>query len=125
MEDVAGFFRRRTARALQLRLHAIEPRVEDVVVDARERVDAAQVARGGWRGRREERQHADERCDDRRRAASRHVRLVRSCCFSACRSSARLTSRSRSAGYSTPDAAHSFEYMLIVVKPGIVFTSLT
>ncbi len=32
--------------------------------------------------------------------------------------------RSSSAGYGRPLAAHIFEYMLMVVKPGIVFTSL-
>jgi hypothetical protein len=33
--------------------------------------------------------------------------------------------RSRSVPYESPDASHSLGYMLMVVKPGIVFTSLT
>src|SRR5438132_10350025 len=49
--------------------------------------------------------------------------LVRSCCFSAWRSSASAMRRSSSCEYSRPLAAHIFEYMLMVVKPGIVFTS--
>ena len=77
--------------------------------------------RGGGRGERsrthERRaQHPQPPC---------HVMLVRSCCLSWWRSIASAISRSSSTGYSTPEAAHSFEYMLIVVKPGIAFRSFT
>ena len=34
-------------------------------------------------------------------------------------------SRSSSSGYDTPEAAHIFEYMLMVVKPGMVLISFT
>ena len=44
--------------------------------------------------------------------------LVRSCCFSACRSIASAIKRSSSAAYGRPLASHIFEYMPIVVKPG-------
>ena len=43
--------------------------------------------------------------------------------FSAWRSSANAIKRSISLGYSNPVAAHSFGYMLIAVKPGIVLIS--
>ncbi len=45
--------------------------------------------------------------------------------FSACSSSASSISRSISFGYGNPDASHSFGYMLMDVKPGIVFSSFT
>ncbi len=43
--------------------------------------------------------------------------------FSACRSSPSSISRPISSGYSTPEAAHNFGYMLIEVKPGMVLIS--
>jgi len=49
--------------------------------------------------------------------------LVRNCCFSVWRSIASAISRSSSCAYGRPLASHIFEYMLIVVKPGMVFTS--
>ena len=54
--------------------------------------------------------------------ATSHM-LVRSSCFSACRSIASAIKRSTSCAYGRPLASHIFEYMLIVVKPGMVFTS--
>ena len=49
--------------------------------------------------------------------------LVRSCCFSAWRSIASAIRRSINCAYGRPLASHIFAYMLIVVNPGMVFTS--
>ncbi len=152
-QHVARFRRRRTARAPQFCVDLIEPRVEDEIVGARHGLFAADERQsigrrsgaatpggrtgttlGGF-GPIETMTGHEDRCRDGYHAgrgqqprASRgadHVTLVRNCCFSVCRSSASAINRSSSAPYSTPEAAQSLEYMLIVVNPGMVFTSLT
>ena len=95
-EHVARFGRRRSARATQLRVDLVEARFEDEVVGAGEAVDAADLARG-----RAPTRGGCHSCTTRQAAAPGgvpHVTLVRSCCFSAWRSSASAISRSRSAG---------------------------
>ena len=59
------------------------------------------------------------------RRSGDHVTLVLSCCFSAWRSSGELDQAIEQGGVGQPLAAHSFEYMLMVVKPGMVLISLT
>ena len=95
------------ARALQLGVDLVEAGVEDVVVDADERVDAASAAvadadRGAsapstqrWHAASTEHQRRARSTEHRGTA---HVTLVRSCCFSACRSRASAISRSSRAG---------------------------
>ncbi len=59
------------------------------------------------------------------RARDGHTTLVRSRCLSAWRARASRMRRSSSAGYSRPLATQSFANMLMVVNPGMVFTSFT
>src|SRR5438309_1799013 len=59
---------------------------------------------------------------DRRTSFSARNSLT-SAFFLLCREIARSTSRDKSSGYGIPEASHSFGYMLIEVKPGIVFNS--
>ncbi len=92
-ENLAGFGRCRSARATELRLDLVEACFEDEVVGAGEGLDTPDVARGrGHRGG----------CHAENQAAAPggvpHVTLVRSCCFSECRSSASAIRRSRSSG---------------------------
>ena len=134
-EHVAGLRRRHGAGPRQVGFDLVEPRVEDGVVEAHQRVGAAQIGRRcpDRRARRTEHQdqstqHPETPSTEHRAPSTPHpdhVRLVRSCCFSAWRATASAISRSSSSGYSTPEAAQSFGYMLIVVKPGMVFTSFT
>ena len=151
-EHVAGLGRRRAAGAAQLGVDLVEACVEDEVVGSRERVFAADEGRpigrrggAGGPGPRADGRGAEGRREGAARvtvvataiaqaAASSqraprpgdHVTLVRSCCFSACRSSASaIEAIEQRAVLDAADAAQSFEYMLIVVKPGMVFTSLT
>ena len=115
---------------------AIELRVQDRIVDGREA-----RAFGQRRLRRPGGAQGDSSADHDepqpsltirtsygwQRAPSRepllHM-LVRSCCFSPWRSRASAISRSTRRGNSRPLAAQSFAYMPMVVKPGIVLTSL-
>ena len=110
-EHVAGFARGRpgggrgrAAGARQIGVGFVEAGIEDVVVDAGEGVHAAQLGGGGRRGARGRVDGPDERGGERRKrrrtppARRGHVRLVRSCCFSACRSRASAISRSRRLG---------------------------
>ena len=96
-QDVARLGRRRTAGAAKLSIGLIETCFENEVVRAREAVDATDWpggARADCDGR------SDQRHQDDGAAPSEwvHVTLVRSCCFSACRSRASATSRSSSEG---------------------------
>ena len=99
-EDLARLARRRAAGALQLGVGLIELRVEDVVVDPDQPVDTGELSgpAPGCGDAREPQRGAG--CEAHRPAgpAAHHVTLVRSCCFSACRSSASAISRSSSAG---------------------------
>ena len=123
LENVARFGRRRPAGAAELRVDLVEARIENELVGANERVFPAQrVARrqrrnraayrfllegnrasraGGLRVRVGEHRAAaegDHHSDGRHSTRQRHVRLVRSCCLAAWRSSARLIRRSSSVG---------------------------
>ena len=123
-QHLAGLPRRGWAGASQGGIDVVEAGLEDGVVDPDESLDTGEL----WRRRRIARrldEQNDAEQEDRRAPRPGHVTLVRSPCFAACLSTASAISRSRSSGYDTPLAAHIFEYMLIVVNPGIVFTSLT
>ena len=117
-DDVARGLRRGRACGFQLPLGFVEARLEDQVVgltSASGDVSPAAPAAGA----------AQQTSAGGEPAAALHGRLVRICCFSVWRSRASAMRRSRRSGYGTPEAAHIFEYMLIVVKPGMVLISLT
>src|SRR5206468_815645 len=112
VEELAGFRRRGGACTREQRRHFLEPGVEDGVIDTHE-LGLAGKPRGGNRlaGRKGPPYTADAQHDrtaerqpqpalpaEARRAKAGHVTLVRSCCFSACRSRASVISRSMSWG---------------------------
>ncbi|OFW38907.1 MAG: hypothetical protein A3F70_02020 [Acidobacteria bacterium RIFCSPLOWO2_12_FULL_67_14] len=115
IQYLAGFGRSRRTRRGPQRRHLVEARVKDGVVDACELRCAGEAAHGrirflSWKWKYRNDRHENHRGTEApgRNAkcarclgvsvVSSHVMLVRSCCFSACRSRASAMRRSRSAG---------------------------
>ena len=120
LERLARFGRSRRARVRARAFGIVESRGEDGIVDGGEprrlRVSAARS-----RPRRKNKRERQER--GRRAAAFDDDSVRQRSLLLSVALEASSTRRSSSCGYGSPLASHIFEYMLIVVKPGIVFTS--